>query len=48
MIGASMGPHTCCEPVIAFSAGGVCGGVAGDFGVVGALGGDSLRCVLPP
>ena len=21
---------------------------AGDFGVVGALGGDSLRCVLPP
>ena len=48
-----MGPHACGEPVIAFSSGGVCGGVAGDSdgvagdsGGVGALGGDSLRRVL--
>ena len=43
VIWASMCPHTCGEPVIAFSSGGVCGGVAGDSGGVGALGGDSLR-----
>ena len=54
VIGASIGPHACGEPVIAFSSGGVCGGVAGDSGGgvagdsggVGALGGDSLRRVL--
>ena len=46
VIGASMGPHACGEPVIAFSSGGVCGGVAGDSGGVGVLGGDSLRQVL--
>ena len=46
VIGASMGPHACGEPVIAFSSGGVCGGVAGDSGGVGALGGNSLRRVL--
>ena len=46
VIGASMGPHACGEPVIAFSSGGVYGGVAGDFGGVGALAGDSLRRVL--
>ena len=45
-IGASKGPHACGEAVIAFSSGGVCGGVAGDSGGVGALGGDSLRRVL--
>ena len=32
VIGASMGPHSCGEPVIAFSSGGVSGGVAGDSG----------------
>ena len=46
VIGASMGPHACGEPVISFCSGGVCGGVAGDSGGVGALGGDSLRRVL--
>ena len=46
MIGVSIGPHACGEPVIAFSSGGVCGGVAGDSGGVGALRGDSFRWVL--
>ena len=46
VIGALMGPHDCGEPVIAVSSGGACGGVAGDSGSVGALGGDSLRRVL--
>ena len=46
VIGASMGPHACGEPEIVFSSGGVCGGVAGGTGGVGALGGDSLRRVL--
>ena len=46
VIGVSMGPHACGEPMIAFSSGGVCGGVAGDSGGVGVLGGDSLRRVL--
>ena len=53
VIGASMGPHACGEPVIAVSSGGVCGGVAGDSGGVagdsggvGAIGGDSVRRVL--
>ena len=46
VIGASMGPHACGEPVIVFSSSAVCGGVAGDSGGVGALGGDSLRRVL--
>ena len=46
VIGASIGPHACGEPVIAFSFGGIRGGVAGDSTGVGALGGDSLRRVL--
>ena len=46
VIGASMGPHACGVAVIAFSSGGFCGGVAGDFGGVGALGGDSIRPVF--
>ena len=37
VIGASMGPYACGEPVIVFSSDGTCGGVAGDSGVVGAL-----------
>ena len=46
VIGAPMGSHACGEAVIACSSGGVCGGVAGDSGGVGALGGDSLRRLL--
>ena len=46
VIGASMGPHACGEPVIAVASGGGCGGVAGDSGGGGARGGDSLRRVL--
>ena len=41
-----MGPHACGEPVVAFSFGGVGGGVAGDSSGVGALVGDSLRQVV--
>ena len=48
VIGALMGPHACGEPAIAFSSGGLCGGVAGDPGGVGAPGGDLLRWVLSP
>ena len=46
VIGASMGPHACGVPVIVYSSGGVCGGVGGDSGGVGAHGGESLRRVL--
>ena len=46
VMGASMGPHAYGDPVITFSSCDVCGGVAGDSGGVGALGGDSLRRVL--
>ena len=46
VIGASIGPHACGDPMLAFFSSGVWGGVAGDSGGVGALGGDSLRLVL--
>ena len=45
MIGASMGAHAYGEPVIAISFGCIIGGVAGDSGGVGTLGGDSLSRV---
>ena len=46
VIGAFIGPFACGDPVIAFSSGGICGGVAGDPGSVGALGGTSVKPVL--